>query len=101
MSQVDPFILWTRTRLAVGCRRPKNFGNARIPIDRKGRLSLVDEGDWKTCAPLGSSGRRAFCGQRLRPASCAKKNIRLSAEAADQFRLRERQLHARHDIRER
>src|SRR5262245_29295428 len=49
------------------CRHPKNFGNARIPIDRKGGLSLVDEGDLETCAPLGSSGRRVFCGY---PARC-------------------------------
>jgi hypothetical protein len=44
--------------------RPKSFGTARVLIACKGRLSPVDEGDWKTCAPLGSSGRRVFCGCR-------------------------------------
>ena len=76
-----PFIFWTWTHhspfwggavsstVAGVLPRPKSFGTPRVLIGRNGHLSLVDEGDWKTCAPLGSSGRRVFCGQK-RPRRC-------------------------------
>jgi hypothetical protein len=95
MSQVTPFIFWTWTHhspfwggavlstVAGVLARPKSFDIPRVLIGRKGHLSLVDEGDWKTCAPLGSSGRRVFVAKRDHAgASWAKKKVRLAEAEA-------------------
>jgi len=66
-----PLAVLGRRCFVNGCRSVYRVQKVSVPrackLVVKGISPSFDEGDWKTCAPLRSSGRRVFCDhKRLR-----------------------------------
>jgi len=63
-----PLAVLGRRCFVNGCRSVYRVQKVSVPrackLVVKGISPSFDEGDWKTCAPLRSSGRRVFCDQK-------------------------------------